>query len=770
MGKLDHIQTSFAGGEIGPSLFGRTDIAAYANACETVNNFLVRPSGSLISAPGTRYVGEVKTSANKTRLIQFIFNRTDAYIIEMGASYFRFYTDDGVVLSTGTTNIYEVAHTFTQSEIFDVQFCQLNDVIWMVHKDHAPQKLTRYDSDDWEIEDFAFIGGPFLDDNTDAAITIQASGSSGTVNLTLNSTASTSFVASSGSTRGHINSYWKIGDVLTDSTTGLEVQGYVKIATVTSPSTATAAVQKTLSTINPTVSWAEGAWNDVNGWPSSVTFHESRLFMARTDMQPQNVWASKPFVYDDFLTGAMDDDGLNLQLVSNEANEIKWIISGKSLVAGTYGGEFTISSGETASPLTPNNVVASKETSWGSEPIVPKKIGTFFYYVQRFRKKLRELFYNWDLDSYKSVDKTILSPHISKDGFIDMTYQQNPDTMLWMITTNGTLAVLTREIDQEMQAWSTHDTDGLYESIATIPHPTKPYDQVWVVVKRTITPTGGSATTKRYLEVFEDMEVPARQDECWYIHSGLSYDAYDATLTTATPATISLSATAGSTVVVTSNTAYFSADDIGQRIRSIDVDGNTTGELEITNYTSSTVVAGVVSYTFTSSTVASGSWGLSVTNISGMDHLEAKTVVVLADGGTDKPNKVVSNGTITLAYNYFVVTIGLPYSQTVKTLPIEGGNPQGTAQGKIQKINQIGLKVNRSHKGFKVGGTADLAERINFRDPTTDMGTPEQLFTGVLPGITFRDDYRYGAQVVIVNEDPLPVEILSIMADLTTNA
>jgi hypothetical protein len=144
--------------------------------------------------------------------------------------------------------------------------------------------------------------------------------------------------------------------------------------------------------------------------------------------------------------------------------------------------------------------------------------------------------------------------------------------------------------------------------------------------------------------------------------------------------------------------------------------------------------------------------------------------VVLADGGTDKPNKVVSNGTITLAYNYFVVTIGLPYSQTVKTLPIEGGNPQGTAQGKIQKINQIGLKVNRSHKGFKVGGTADLAERINFRDPTTDMGTPEQLFTGVLPGITFRDDYRYGAQVVIVNEDPLPVEILSIMADLTTNA
>ena len=89
-----------------------------------------------------------------------------------------------------------------------------------------------------------------------------------------------------------------------------------------------------------------------------------------------------------------------LQLASNESNDIKWLASSKALIAGTYGGEFIIRAGDDG-VLTPANASARKETSWGSEPIVPKKIGNYYYYVQRFGEKLREIFYSWDLDSYK---------------------------------------------------------------------------------------------------------------------------------------------------------------------------------------------------------------------------------------------------------------------------------------------------------------------------------------------------------------------------------
>jgi hypothetical protein len=788
MAKVDVIKTSFAGGEWGSSLFGRTDIAQYANACEIVENFLVRPYGSAISRPGSRYVAEVKDSTKETRLIKFIFNQTDAYIIEMGEYYFRFYTNGAVVVTSGTTP-YEISHIYSEDEIWDVQFTQLNDVIWLTHPDHPPQRLIRVAAANWTCTEFAFIGGPFLDDNT-TATTLNASATTGTINLTFSPTGSGIFVVSSASTKGHLGAYFKIGYTVTNSTTGIEEQGYVKITNVVNTYTATASVIKTLSTSGATTIWAEGAWSAVRKYPACVNFHERRLWFARTDYEPNKVWGSKSFVYDDFaLDAENDDDGLNLELASNESNEIMWLASGKSLIAGTYGGAFIINSG-TSEPITPTNANASEEVSYGTEPIPPKKIGNFLYYVQRFSKKLRELFYSWDLDTYKSMDKTILSPHIFGDGVWEMDYQENPDTVLWCLLTNGEIATLTREVDQEVQGWSRQTTNGTYCSLAIIPSQVSDYDEVWTIVQRRITPTSGTSTVKRYIEVFEAIEPPERQDLCLYLDSALTYNAFTANTT----ATISLSATSG-TITVTSSAAYFSANDVGQRLRAINADGDIVGEVYITSYGSTTLVKGTSRYNFDALTYAPSYWGVSVDTISGLTHLETCGVVVLADGGTDKPDKTVTNGTITLAYDYFVVNVGLSYDQIIYTLPFEAGSQRGTSQGKIQRINELAFKVNRSHKGFYVGGTeteldvvsyiedtteeiiytgtipnADFVlKRVSFRDPATPMGTPEVLFTGIIPNISFRDNYQYGSQIYIKNSDPLPMEILSIIATVTTN-
>lgn len=761
--KVDTIQTSFVGGEIAPALFGRTDIAQYANACEIVQNFLIRPYGSLISTPGTEFISAARTGGTlgTVRLIQFIFSRTDSYIIEMVNGYFRFYTDGAIVCSTGTTP-YTVAHTYTEAEIFDVQYRQKNDVIYLFHPNHRIQKLVRYAAAHWELEDFDFIGGPFMDDNTDTAILITPSATGGTIGITVSPTNSNLFIPSSSTTAGHKNAYWKIGTATTDSTTGLNVQGYVKITHVTNSYSATATVIKILNSTAATSSWAEGAWSEVNGYPACGTFHQQRLFVARTDQEPEGVWGSKSFVYDDFAVGSgNDDDAIDIELASEEANEIKWLASGASLIAGTFGGAFVIKSGDD-SPLTPSNTNSYPEVSVGSDNIVPKRIGNFFYYVQRFGRKLRELFYFWDTDAYKSVDKTILSPHISGDGFIDLAYQQNPDTILWCVCSDGTLATMTREIDQEVQGWARQTTDGLYESVATIPSQDGPHDEVWVVVNRTI-----NGSTKRYIERFKSQEIPDRQDQCFYVHSGLTYDAYALT----TGSTLSLSATGGNIVLsiaATTSTVAFVANDVGQRIRAIDSEGTTLGEVKITSISQSTIVLGEVIKTFTVTSYTGMLWGLSVEEISGLEHLEAKTVSVLADGGTDKPNKVVSNGTIALAYNYFVVNVGLPYTQEILTLPQEVGSQRGTAQGKIQKISQVGFKVNRSYKGFLCGGNEALLDKVQFRDPTTLLGTPELLYTGVIPNISFRDDYRYGSKVMIQNSDPLPIELLSLMTTIDT--
>jgi len=105
MAKVDLVQTTFTGGKISESLSARSDTRMYENSCDTINNFLVRPYGPLISCPGTEYINDTKNSAsgtastNRVRVIEFIFSRTDAYVIEMGPSYFRFFTDGASVES-----------------------------------------------------------------------------------------------------------------------------------------------------------------------------------------------------------------------------------------------------------------------------------------------------------------------------------------------------------------------------------------------------------------------------------------------------------------------------------------------------------------------------------------------------------------------------------------------------------------------------------------------------------------------------------------------
>ena len=101
MSRVSTIQTNFTAGELSKDLHGRIDIAKYKNGADTLENFIVQPHGGIVRRPGTRFVKEIKTSSAKTRLIPFEFSTTQAYCIEVGNLYMRFYKDQGSILETG---------------------------------------------------------------------------------------------------------------------------------------------------------------------------------------------------------------------------------------------------------------------------------------------------------------------------------------------------------------------------------------------------------------------------------------------------------------------------------------------------------------------------------------------------------------------------------------------------------------------------------------------------------------------------------------------
>jgi hypothetical protein len=782
--------SSWAKGELSPQLFGRADVEQYGTAAAELTNCLVRPYGNVLNRPGTQFLCETKFQDKDTRLLEFVFSETDAFAIEFGEEYFRFFTNSAKVLigsppawvtatpyvvgdfvtesgfkyyciSAHTSgvfatdlafprwllqDVYEVPHIYQEADLRAVQYVQNKDVIFFVHPDYPTHKLSRFAPDDWVFEEVDFVGGPFLDDNTETSFTLTASAVTGSITVTAIGHAP--FLA------GHVGSYWKIGGTV--GAPPNDIQGYVIITAFTSTTVVSADVIETLSTAVATDDWAEGAWSDVRGYPSTITFDKRRLALGATTFEPQKLWESKPFIYDDFTVGDLDDDAINIEISSDQSNTFRWLSPGNVLAVGTFGGEFVVSSGTQGETLTPSNVNAQPQSSWGSEAIQPRRISTYTYYVQRGGRKIRELYYYWDLDTFKSVDVTIYSEHITESGIVELIYQVNPDSIVYALRADGKIACMTRETDQLIQAWTLIETDGEYRSLASIPHFEEPYDQVWCIVDRFI-----DGTQKKYVEFFHNQIAPDEQQQAFYVDSGLCFDAYALT----DGISLTLTALTGA-VTVTAGSAYFSVGMVGKRIKAY-VDGVVVGDLDITGFVSTTIVTGTVTLAFSSLTYTGGQWGVSVTTLSGIDHLEGEEIVMLADGGVENwDNRLtVTAGAITLNSDYFYVCVGLPYEAYLTTLPLEfGAGKTGTAIGQKKRINQIGAKVDRS-LGMEYGRNKVATNLFKFatRSVATFLGTPEPFYTGEYNGQLFQGSADYLGQITIAQRRPLPMNLLAIM-------
>lgn len=94
--------SSVNAGEFGPRMMARVDMAKYGNACEVLENCFALPQGAAMRRPGTRFVAPAKFADKAVRLVPFEFSTTQAYQIEAGDGYFRFFRDHGQIVAAAT--------------------------------------------------------------------------------------------------------------------------------------------------------------------------------------------------------------------------------------------------------------------------------------------------------------------------------------------------------------------------------------------------------------------------------------------------------------------------------------------------------------------------------------------------------------------------------------------------------------------------------------------------------------------------------------------
>lgn len=687
MPRTSWIQNNFNGGEWSPLTYGRSDIARYKNGLETCLNYVPTAQGGLTRRPGTKYVANTKTN-QAVRLVAFEFSITQAYVLEFGNGYVRFYTNEGQLLSGGTP--YEVATPYTTADLWDLAFTQSADVLYIAHPNYKPRKLQRAGALSWSLATISFLDGPYLLLNT-STTTMDWSATTGSVTVTMSSTTGVNNGAGFSSNdigrliRYKPNASWGWGVItgVTNSTTAT-------LSVSSSPAGAHAA----------TTMWRLGVWYGAEGssstanYPRCVVFNQDRLVWAGSAAYPNRIDGSNTSYYENYAPSntdgtVIDSNAISFSLNSTKVNVVNWMVSDEwGLLAGTASGEWVIAASTQQNAVTPTNVTAKMTSAYGGANVPPIKMGKSTLFVQRTKRKLREMSYQFALGTFQAPDISLISEHLTKGGIKSMAAQPAPYPNVWLARYDGTLVGMSYDKDQEVLGWHRHQLGGfsdaaqtlppVVESVAVIPSPNTDRDAVWLSVQRYI--NGATVRTVELMQKFwEDGDALA---DAYFVDCGATYS------------------------------------------------------------------------------------GAATTTVSGLTWLAGQTVSVLADASVH-PDCVVSGaGGITLQRSASKIQIGLGYNSTGKTLRIEGGAGDGTAQGKLKRIHRAVFRFFQS-VGLSVQSTNGTAFPEPFRTSADRMDNPVALYTGDKRW-AWDGSYEIDGQVSWTQDQPLPSNILAVVAQLDT--
>lgn len=524
-------------------------------------------------------------------------------------------------------------------------------------------------------------------------------------------------------------------------------------------------------TLAGTSRFAIGSWNAAYGYPSEGEFYSDRLWLANTPTDPQMVWGSQIGDYTNHgrSTPLIDSDSVSFAINSRQVNAVRDLVALDKMVVLAQGGEFLMSGGQD-DVITPSTLNIKPQSYRGSANVQAKVVGDTAIMVQEQGSRVYDIGYRFESDSYRPIDISVWAAHLmERYAITKIEWSQAPWSNLWFRREDGIALACTYMPEQEVIGWTRSDTgrslddetigDDTIEDIVVLPGSNQ--SEVFFLVRRVV-----DGVEQRYIEQLAPEFVSDRRD--WkYSDSCITYDCRNATATTMTVSGVTWDS--DEDLVVTASSAMFvGSSDVDDMIEVIV--GEDSVRLRIVEYVSATSIKAVSIGSVPASIreQPSAEWTLMRDTISGLDHLEGRTVCILADASV-QPSRVVSGGSISLDSPGGVVTIGLPYRAHIETLEVNiGGAP--TVRDEKKLLHGLALLVQET-RGIKTCGgtlreeyTYPLAER-EFED----YGDPTLPMTGVVEAPVSAEWGENVGHIHIISDDPLPMTILSLIPRFLTS-
>ena len=553
------IQTSLAAGEFSELARDRSDLDAYAQGADILQNVVALVEGAARRRMGTRFVAEAKASG-EAMFFDFSKSNEDTVLIEAGDNYLRYFDGDTMAPQMNGGAPLETATPWTAAQAARRYWAQSADVMFFTDLDAAgaPYALRRFAGDAWSLVAYGVKFGPFLTRQSGGisitpsnvvgpAVTLNASGAlfdaghvgarfrlyepnlgvpydkwlpktavlanelreyAGNVYQSLNQdqTSDQPPVHEAGTVRDRNPT----GSGVVNWTYLHDLSGSGVITAVASPTQATMSVEERLPSTAATGNWAEGAFSNFRGWPRLVGVYDQRLFFASTRTQPDTIFLSRTEGFNesdvDFKQSkgndAVEDDHAIVRTLSdNEVNAPAFAVVVEQLILGTARGLLRVIGPSIDEPLTPVGASARRipNTRPAGKHARPVIAGDALLYGSQDGSQIFEF-------APEAAPRAInaRARHVGAAPIVQFVWCGEPHQRLYARDADGQLWICAYDRSEGVIAWSRWTPAGNFEGgppkvdrIAAI-RDGQGRARLVLLVRRTI---GG--VTKRYIERHE---------------------------------------------------------------------------------------------------------------------------------------------------------------------------------------------------------------------------------------------------------------------------
>ena len=461
------VQNDFTHGEFSPLLKGRFNLEFYNKGAEFLRNVVVLTQGGVKRRFGSKFLSKIDIGDPENLNLQdFQFNDTVSFILIFVDREVRIFDVDGVILTTIIT-------PYPSPAINDLKVAQTTNLMMIVHPDFMPRELfvDVNDFTSWTFKEFEFKSIPPHDfDKAYFTSSFELNpvngGDVGTLEVVSGPFVFTeAFVGGilegPGASNSNLLGFGNIVSLV--NTTSVEVSIVNSFRNNGG---------NTMDAVGVELVIAERAFSDLlsdgsgnRGWPQTVTFYQTRLYFGGSRSLPATLFGSVVAEFENFNVGiGLDSDAIIEVLATNGFTSINHLVGDKTLQIFTTNAEYSPPQ-LSDTPLTPGGISVRKQSNNGSTNVEPVILDNNTFYVKRGGRGVMEFKFVYEAQSYQSNEISLISNHLINtpvDAGVWKGSTRDDNDYLFLVNTDGTLAIYQTRQGQAISAWTLAETDGKY--------------------------------------------------------------------------------------------------------------------------------------------------------------------------------------------------------------------------------------------------------------------------------------------------------------------